>query len=49
MNIRIFTLACLFASALFPGMAGALDGTGSGTLEETILIKGCETAWSTGM
>jgi hypothetical protein len=42
MNIRIFTLACLFASALFPGMAGALDGTGSGTLEETILIKGCD-------
>jgi hypothetical protein len=34
---------CLFACALFSGTAGALDGTGSGTLQEKITIRGCET------
>jgi hypothetical protein len=29
-------------------MAGALDGTGSGILEETILIKGCENSLEYG-
>jgi hypothetical protein len=43
MRGRIFTVLCLFACALFSGTAGALDGTGSGTLQEKITIRGCET------
>ena len=46
MNIRIYTLVCLFACALFPGMdtdaASSFDGGGtSGYLEDSINVQNC--------